>query len=306
MGTVEYIGVGGIIIDDIVFPDGKTQMEVLGGGVVHSAAGMWIWDRRCGLVACAGIDLPASARRRLERDFDLEGLIMLDLPQARAWQLFEWDGRRSEVFRVDVLDPYIYEPSPEAVPQSYRQAKAVHLLRDAVQLPAWRALFPQAVLLWEPLQQYMIPDNTREFRSSLRHIDIVSPNWLEAQFVYGFKDPDQLLRAMLDDGAQIAVLRMGDAGSMVATRDELLVLPIIPVPQLVDQTGAGNAHCGGFLAGWNMTGDLLTAACYGGVAASFALEVIGVANPSGDWHSTRDERYHGLRDRVERRSWRKI
>ncbi len=68
-----YICVGGIIIDDIVFPNGETRMEVLGGGVSHAAAGMKIWDQRAGMVACAGKDLPNSARRRLERDFDLQG-----------------------------------------------------------------------------------------------------------------------------------------------------------------------------------------------------------------------------------------
>jgi sugar/nucleoside kinase (ribokinase family) len=299
-----YVGVGGIIIDDIVFPNGETRMEVLGGGVTHSAAGMRIWEQRCGLVACAGYDLPESARLRLERDFDLQGLITLDLPQARAWQLFEWDGKRTEVFRVDVLDPYVYEPGPERVPPAYFQVKGVHLLRDAAPLPAWRKLFPNAVLLWEPLQQYMIPENSREFRSSLHHIDIVSPNWLEAQLVYGFKDPDQLLKAMLDDGARMVVLRMGDVGSMVATRDDLLVVPTVPVPELVDQTGAGNTYCGGFLVGWVETGDLLTAACYGAVAASFALEGIGVADPGSNWQQSRDERFQWLRERVERRSWR--
>ncbi|MBN1201090.1 MAG: hypothetical protein JXJ20_04465, partial [Anaerolineae bacterium] len=88
----DYVCVGGIIIDDIVLPNGETRMEVLGGGVVHAAAGIKIWDQRAGMVACAGKDLPDSARQRLARDFDLSGLIWLDLPQARAWQLFEWDG----------------------------------------------------------------------------------------------------------------------------------------------------------------------------------------------------------------------
>ncbi len=137
-----YVCVGGIIIDDIVFPTGETRMEVLGGGVTHAAAGMLIWGQRAGLVACAGRDLPESARLRLERDFDLQGIVWLDLPQARAWQLFEWDGQRREVFRVDVLDPYVYGPPPDRVPPAYYDAKGVHLLRDATSLPGWRALYP--------------------------------------------------------------------------------------------------------------------------------------------------------------------
>ncbi|MEW6580281.1 MAG: hypothetical protein AB1435_13965, partial [Chloroflexota bacterium] len=72
--------VGGIIIDDIVYPDGRTKMGVLGGGVSHAAAGMLIWGQRAGIFACAGRDLPPEARRRLARDFDTRGLVVRDLP----------------------------------------------------------------------------------------------------------------------------------------------------------------------------------------------------------------------------------
>lgn len=41
-------------------------------------------------------------------------------------------------------------------------------------------------------------------------------------------------------------------------------------PGIVDQTGCGNSFCGGFLAGWVKTGDLLTSAVWGSVAASLS------------------------------------
>jgi sugar/nucleoside kinase (ribokinase family) len=276
-------------------------MEVLGGGLVHSAAGMAIWGERAGLVACAGRDLPESAQRRLRRDFDLQGVIWLDLPQARAWQLFEWDGQRREVFRVDVLEPFIYDPGPDQVPAAYHGPKGVYLLRDAAQLPAWRALYPDATLLWEPLQQYMIPDNAAEFRAALPSVDIVSPNWLEAEAIYQINDPGQLVRAMLDDGAEIVALRMGPDGSMIGKRDmpETISVPAVPVPVVVDQTGAGNTYCGSFLVGWLKTGNLLDAGCYAAVAASFALETIGVADPPLNVRAVRDARYQRLHARLQ-------
>lgn len=299
-----YVCVGGIIIDDIVQPDGQTRMGVLGGGVTHAAAGMLIWGQRAGIFACAGYDLPEGARRRLERDFDTRGLLVLDLPQARAWQLFEWDGKRTEIFRVDVLEPFVYAPTPERLPAPYQRARAVYLLTDAAPLPAWRALFPKTPLLWEPLQQYMVADNAAEFRAALPGVDIVSPNYLEAAQVYGDDDPAALVRAMLEDGAAIAALRMGAEGSLVGQRgqDGLLRVPPVPVPQVIDQTGAGNTYCGAFLVGWVETGDLLTAACYGAVAASFSLEVTGVADPPPDLEQQRARRYAWVRERVERLS----
>lgn len=288
------ICVGGIVIDDIVFPDGQTRMGVLGGGVSHAAAGMALWSQRPGIVACAGYDLPVSARDRLARDFDTQGLIVIDHPQARAWQLFEWDGRRTEVFRVANFSHFV--PSPDRVPLAYHGAKGVHLLRDAADLPVWRALFPRAVLFWEPFQQYMVAENAAGFRAALPQVDVVSPNLLEAQQVYGIDDPEALVRAMLDDGARVAVLRMGEQGSLAGERatGRMVRLPAVPVPEIVDQTGAGNTYCGAFLAGWVESGDLLTAARYGAVAASFALEVIGVADPPPDLETLRAQRWRCL------------
>jgi sugar/nucleoside kinase (ribokinase family) len=214
--------------------------------------------------------------------------------------VFEWDGRRTEIPRVDEFEPFLYQPPPDQVPAAYRRAKGVHVLREAESLPGWRTVFPDAVLLWEPPQEHMIPEMADDFRAAISQVDIVSPNWLEAQHVYGFGDPAKLIRAMLDDGAGILALRMGEQGSIVGQRGETscLTVPPIPVPEIVDQTGAGNTYCGGFLVGWVETGDLLKAACYGVVAASFSLEVIGVADPPANLADLRYGRYAWLAEQV--------
>jgi sugar/nucleoside kinase (ribokinase family) len=297
----EIVCIGSIFIDDIVFPDGRTVMEVLGGGGVHAAAGVLTWGERPGLVSCAGKDIPASALRRLERDFDLQGLVHLELPQARAWQIFEWDGRRTEIYRMKIMQPYLEDPQPEALAESYRRARGVSILRGSESFLLWRDALPDAVLLWEPSQDFMQPHNSEAFFKALPAADIVSPNLVEARLVSGDLEPEALIALMLERGAKIVVLRMGEAGSLVGAREwsTPLLVPPVPVETIVDQTGAGNTYCGGFLAGWVKTGDLQTAACYGAVAASFALEVIGVAHPDGsDFSVERDRRLQWLRQQL--------
>lgn len=274
----ECLCVGSIILDDIVYPDGRTRMEVLGGGGVHTAAGMRVWGARPGLLACIGHDLSPALAARLERDFDLRAAVRLDLPQARAWQVFEWDGRRTEIFRVQQPEPFLRGPYPEDVPASFRAVPALTVLRDAAEFQRWRQAFPEAVILWEPEQAFMTAANRRAFQAALPLADIVSPNLLEASLLYGLTDPAALVRAMLDDGAPMAALRLGEAGSLLGRAGEaaLIAVPAVPVPQVVDQTGAGNAFCGGLLLGWLRTHDLRTAGCWGAVAASFTLEQVGV------------------------------
>jgi hypothetical protein len=244
--------------------------------------------------------LPDSARQRLARHFDVQGLLHLDLPQARAWQVFEWDGRRTEIPRVNDWEPFFERPIPEEVPAAYHGAKGLHILRGADCLPRWRRLYPNATLFWEPEQQFMVAENADIFRHALHYVDIVSPNRLEAQHMYGINNPATLVWAMIEDGAKIVALRMGDAGSLVAKQSsaDLLTIPAVPVPKIVDQTGAGNTYCGAFLVGWLETGDLVKAAIYGGVAASFALETLGVANPPSDVNDIREARYNWLNEQI--------
>jgi sugar/nucleoside kinase (ribokinase family) len=290
--------VGSLITDDIVLPDGTTHMGVLGGGVAHTAAGMLIWGRRPGICACAGHDLAPVARQRLARDFDLSGIDWQNRPQVRAWQLFEWDGRRTEIFRTGTEEHQSNFPQPAQVPPGYRAARAVSLLRRAGDLSDWRAAFPAAVILWEP--ELMTHDDAAAFRAALRLADIVSPNWHEAQQFYGPLDAAEIVQAMLDDGAPMVALRLGEAGSLVAAKDRstLLKIPAVPVPRVVDHTGAGNTYCGAFVVGWVETRDLRQAACYGAVAASFALEVTGVAGPFPDLDRERAARLTWVAGRV--------
>jgi len=44
----------GLILDDVVYPDGRTAMGMLGGGGPQTAFGMRLWSDSVGLVAGVG------------------------------------------------------------------------------------------------------------------------------------------------------------------------------------------------------------------------------------------------------------
>jgi hypothetical protein len=69
-----------LIIDDLVFPDGRTMMAVLGGGGPQTAFGMKLWADRVGLVGGVGSDLPPHALTWLKTaGIDTTGLRPSDL-----------------------------------------------------------------------------------------------------------------------------------------------------------------------------------------------------------------------------------
>ena len=287
MSPTNFIAVGSIIIDDIVYPDGRTSMGVLGGGGTHAAYGMAFAGERPGLVGLVGDDLPADIRARLENDFDTTGLAWTHHPQVRGWQIFEWNGVRNEIFRVDVIEPFMFHPTADSPSIPYDSVRGLTLLREACYVESWRQRFPEATLLWEPTRAFMLAADHAAFAAGIPHADIVSPNLHEAQTMYGIEDEVEIMRRLLADDVKIAALRMGERGSLVAGQGDRQAhfIPAVHVPDVVDQTGAGNTYCGGFVVGLCLTGDWLQAGCYGAAAASFALEYVGCARIPSDLES---------------------
>ncbi|MGH2618038.1 MAG: carbohydrate kinase family protein, partial [Thermomicrobiales bacterium] len=81
--------------------------------------------------------------------------------------------------------------------------------------------------------------------------------------------------------------------------DLLWEIPAVPV-QAIDTIGAGDAYCGGFLAGLVETGDPIEAGLRGTVSASFAIQDYGAqAGMNPDPAEVR-QRLHALRERVRR------
>lgn len=292
MNAPDLIGVGAIFIDDIVLPDGRTFMAQVGGGVIHALMGAVLWGERPGLCAFAGNDLAPEVSAFLARHLDLRGLITLDIPQARTWQVFEWDGTRRELHRVRDTTLFVAGAQPHHMPEVYEQTKAFYLLQDFDGIRRWSSQVP-GLTLWEPNALVMQPENRARFCAALREcpVSAVSPNLQEAQVIYGDLPPDGLVDKMLQEGAKIVALRMGAAGSLVANASARHMIPAVHVQQVTDQTGAGNTYCGAFLLGLLRGKTLLEAGAMGAVAASFCIETVGVLNPGSVDTVERDRRY---------------
>ena len=301
MSHTDFLAIGSVIIDDIVYPDGRTSMGVLGGGGTHTAYGMVLSGEKPSLGAIVGGDLPEDVRLRFENDFDTSGLIWIEHEQLRGWQIFEWNGKRSEIFRSEVSHPFLFEPYADNPNITYTSVMGLTVLRDPEYVESWRKRFPDAILLWEPDRGYMMTGNYEGFLVGIPHADIVSPNLLEAQAVYRIKDELEIIRRLLADGVKVVALRMGEKGSIVAEQGSSIAyhIPALAVPEIVDQTGAGNTYCGGFIVGWCRHRDLVTAGSYGAVAASFALETIGVTNVPADVRSIYANRLDKIRQGVK-------
>jgi ribokinase len=277
---IDYVAVGSIIIDDIVDPQGRSTMGVLGGGGSHAAAGMRVWSQNTTLVSAIGTGLPANAMAHLASLAQTGGFIHRATPQPRAWQLFEANGARQEVFRTSFDAFCRMIPQPADYPAALAAARGVYLQTPTLEsTAAWvhhlRRLNPNLVILWEPWEIFYHPQNLAGFYRLAPQLDIISPDTAEVHQLTGQADPTRQVDMLLAGGVRALALRLGKAGSLVGQAGQVQHIPALSMP-VVDETGAGNSYCGGFLVGFvESGGNLLTAGRYGTVSATFALEQVG-------------------------------
>jgi hypothetical protein len=127
------------------------------------------------------------------------------------------------------------------------------------------------------------PGFRRDLPDLLNGLDAFLPSLMEAE---AFFRPQRLrvwemAEAFLGMGCRIVVIKCGANGQLLldgASRQRWDVPAYSVQPN--DVTGAGDAYCGGFLAGPVETGDPLEAALRGSVSSSLVIEGTGRSAPA--------------------------
>lgn len=92
-----------------------------------------------------------------------------------------------------------------------------------------------------------------EYDAMLDHVTVAVGNRAEVEVAVGTGDPDLAATRLLDRGVELALVKMGAEGVLVATAESRDVVPPHPV-EVVCGLGAGDAFGGalvhGLLAGW--------------------------------------------------------
>jgi 5-dehydro-2-deoxygluconokinase len=116
------------------------------------------------------------------------------------------------------------------------------------------------------------PEAARRWtEAALEHVTVVVGNLDECAVAVGERDPLAAARALLDRGAELAIVKLGPKGVLAARAAETVQVPPIQV-EVVNGLGAGDAFggalCHGLLAGWDTERLLAFANAAGAIVAS--------------------------------------
>jgi 5-dehydro-2-deoxygluconokinase len=124
---------------------------------------------------------------------------------------------------------------------------------------------------WRPMF-WPSPEHARaEYEAMLEHVDVVVGNRAEAEVAVGTADPVEAARLLLDRGVELAMIKKGGEGVLVATEAGMTTVAPHRV-EVVCGLGAGDAFgaalAHGLLAGWDPVDIAEHANAAGAIVAS--------------------------------------
>jgi sugar/nucleoside kinase (ribokinase family) len=136
-------------------------------------------------------------------------------------------------------------------------------------------------------------------------IDLFMPSRQDIAAIFPGKTPLDALKALREmaPDTPVIVIKCGAAGAIAHERDasEYLESPTAAA-SAIDETGAGDAFCGGALVGFSHSFTLREALARAAVSASFAIEAVGSSGLVSASPEEAEGRFRKAADRIEARS----
>jgi cytidine kinase len=279
MSNIDLVIVGSIGLDTIETKFDKRE-NLLGGSVSYACAASSFFART-GMVGVVGADFPDAYMDCYRRfNIDLEGLMTDQAGKTFAWSgVYEEDmiNRRTLSTDLNVLADF----APE-LPEAYRDAPFILLgnISPALQLHVLsQARSPKFVIadtmdLWINIAKEPLLD-------LIGKVNLLMLNDEEARLLTKEHNLKTCAKKILDMGPDYVVIKKGEHGAMLVTREGMFLVPAYPVDSVIDPTGAGDSFAGGFMGYLAKQGEVTDrvvkeALLCGSVVASFGVEAFSL------------------------------
>lgn len=276
--------------------------------MLYTSAGLMVWDPQAlpSILARVGEDYP----QRWLSDFsqwgiDTRGVRVMPQPMDVRhfaafpdWQTCHQDDPVVHFSRLDLPFPKIlldYQPPitdldsrTRLQPFSLRQGDITSDLLDAFfahlcpldylthsLMPAILRQAEFTTITLDPSPGYMNPTFWDDLPSILIGLTAFLPSEEEIRNLFQGRSTDlwEMAETLASYGCEIIVIKRSENGQLVYDAASRTRWEIPPYPaRVVNPLGAGDAFCGGFLAGYQKTYEPLQAALCGNISASLVIE----------------------------------
>ncbi len=290
--------VGSVAFDNVETPFGKRE-RMLGGAASHfSISASFFTEVR--VVAVVGGDFGQT-----ERDvFAGHNIDTSDLEVIPEGKTFQWHGRYEYDLNVaHTLDTQLnvfagFEPK---LSESSKQARLVFLGNIQPDLQRGvRQQVPDAELVALDTMNLWIDITRDSLQKTIEVVDLVIINDAEARQLTEEPNLIKAARKVLSWGPHTLIVKRGEFGAAMFTKDEYFAIPAYPLEAVFDPTGAGDTFAGGLMGYLSSqekidAGALRRAMIFGSVMASFNVEEFGTERVQRLTHDEINQRFRDFK-----------
>ena len=242
--TPDVVVVGSVAFDSVQTPK-EAHEKLLGGSASYTSVASALFAKT-GVVGVVGEDFP----REYFDVFDQAGVDVQGLQREKG-KTFHWSGvyednmnnRRTNCTELNVFAdfnpviPEAYRSSPYLCLENIAPALQAHVL-DQMDKPKFTVL--DTMDLW-------INTTREDLMNVIARVDLLTVNEHEARHLTGKGSLLKAARKILDMGPTYALIKKGEHGAFLRSRDDVLIVPAWPLVEVVHPTGAGDTFAGGLL-----------------------------------------------------------
>jgi sugar/nucleoside kinase (ribokinase family) len=236
--------------------------------------------------------------------FDKHGVNTTDLERVPDGKTFRWEGRYDydlNVAHTLCTDLNVFADFKPKLSEPSKNSRLLFLGNIQPDLQRGvREQMPNAELVALDTMNLWI-ENTREsLVRTIRGVDVVIINDAEARQLTDIPNLIKAAREILSWGPKALIIKRGEYGAALFTRENYFAIPAYPLESVFDPTGAGDTFAGGFMGYLSSQETIDEAAMrramiFGSVMASFNVEEFGTERIRRLTHDEINERFRAFK-----------
>ena len=277
---MKFTVMGSLALDTLETPLGEAY-KIMGGSGTYASLAASYFNKQTGLVGIAGGDFPKESIEILRKHgVNLEGLQVKKNQKSFSWAAKYHNSMASRDTLVTELN--VLEYFDPIIPDGYQDTKFLMLgnLSPIVQKTALERLKERPKLVLLDTMNFWIDNAQEDLKKMLKLVDVLCINDEEARQLSQEYSLVKAAKIIKKTGPKYLIIKKGENGVMLFGDNQIFFTPALPLEDVYDPTGAGDAFAGGFIGFISSTGDtsfrnMKKAVIYGSAMASFCVEKFG-------------------------------
>lgn len=272
--------IGTIAYDAIETPFGKTDKIVGGAATFAGLAAAYLYDR-VKLVGVVGEDFGDDNLNILRS----KGISLDGVQVKKGEKSFFWSGRyHNDMNSRDTLvtELNVLADFDPIVPESYQDCEYLLLgnLTPQIQLTTLDRLQRKPKLVVLDTMNFWMDTAWDDLLRVLKRVDVLTINDEEARQLSGEYALVKAAEKIMKLGPKYLIIKKGEHGALLFGGNRIFAAPALPLAEVYDPTGAGDAFAGGFVGYLARVGtvnfnNMKNAVIFGSALASFCVEKFG-------------------------------